>query len=201
MTVLSVVQNVCLAVGLTRPDVVMTSQDREMLEMVRLANEVAIQIRDAEFDWQALSKIYTVTGNGSLSAFPLPDDYCRMTVAGNIWSSRWSWGLNKVPSLDEWIEKQVVPYTSVTGDWIIFGNELNIQPVMAGTEYVKFPYISNLIVNQPPEICRIGSQPIPIHSGCRSMRSSSGLSGRTDRRRVLPLTMTKSASRRLFIRR
>ncbi|MCP2134598.1 hypothetical protein J2S28_001650 [Rhizobium sp. SLBN-94] len=124
----------------------MTSQDREMLEMVRLANEVAIQIRDAEFDWQALSKIYTVTGNGSLSAFPLPDDYCRMTVAGNIWSSRWSWGLNKVPSLDEWIEKQVVPYTSVTGDWIIFGNELNIQPVMAGTEYVKFPYISNLIV-------------------------------------------------------
>lgn len=146
MSLLSVVQNVCLAVGLTRPDVVMTSQDREMLEMMRLANEVAIQIRDAEFDWQALTKVYTFTGDGLAEAFALPSDYARMPTKGRIWSSRWSWEIQKIGNIDDWLELISVPIQPVTGQWTIYGDEMHILPIMDVTETIRYPYISNLIV-------------------------------------------------------
>ncbi len=146
MTILSVVQNVCLAVGLTRPDVVMTSQDREMLEMVRLANEVAIQIRDAEFDWQALTEVYSFTGDGTAEAFSMPLGYQRMPTKGRIWSSRWSWEIQKIGSIDDWLELISVPIQPMTGQWIIYGDEMHILPVMESTETVRYPFISNLIV-------------------------------------------------------
>lgn len=148
MTILSVVQNVALAVGIEYPDAVFSVEDRTMREMVRVVNDVAIRIRDAEFDWQALQAIHTATGDGSIDAFPLPDDYARMTIAGNLWSSRWSWGINKVPSIDEWLEMQAVPYVSVTGDWIIYGDQLHVMPVMSASETVRFTYVRNTIVRQ-----------------------------------------------------
>jgi hypothetical protein len=146
MTILSVVQNVCLAVGLDKPDVAMSSTDREIMELIRIANDVAALIRDAEFDWQALQLIHTITGDGLADAFDLPEDYARMPTKGTLWSSRWTWGMNQVESIDLWLEMLVTPYVSVTGDWIIFGDQLHLLPVMASTETVKFPYITNLIV-------------------------------------------------------
>jgi hypothetical protein len=146
MTILSVAQNVCLAVGLDKPDVVMSSTDREIMELVRIANDVAILIRDAEFDWQVLQGIHTIAGDALADAFDLPEDYARMTTKGTLWSSRWTWGMNQVESIDKWLEMQVTPYVSVTGDWIIYGDQLHILPVMASTETVKFPYISDLTV-------------------------------------------------------
>lgn len=148
MTILSVVQNVALAVGIEYPDAVFSSDDRTMREMQRLVNEVALRIRDAEFDWQALQAIHTATGNASATAFDLPSDYFRMTLVGNLWSSRWSWGINKVPSIDEWLEMQSVPYVSVIGDWIMYGNQIHVMPVMASGETVKFTYLRNTIVRQ-----------------------------------------------------
>lgn len=146
MSLLSVVQNACLAVGLTRPDVVITSQDREMQEMVRLANDVAIRIRDAEFDWQALTKVFSFNGDGTAEAFALPSDYARMPTSGRIWSSRWSWEIQKVGNIDNWLQLISVPIQPVTGQWIIFGDQMHILPVMDGTETIRYPYISNLIV-------------------------------------------------------
>ncbi|WP_312809351.1 hypothetical protein [Agrobacterium cavarae] len=148
MTILSVVQNVCLAVGIEYPDAVFSSDDRTMREMQRVVNDVAASIRDVEFDWQALQAIYLVTGDGAAGAFNLPSDYARMTTKGSLWSSRWSWGINKIASLDEWIEMQATPYVSVTGDWIIFGDQLHVMPIMAATETIRFPYVRNTIVRQ-----------------------------------------------------
>lgn len=148
MTILSVVQNVALAVGIEYPDSVFSSDDRTMLEMQRVVNDVAIRIRDIEFDWQALQAISTTTGNAADEAFDLPTDYFRMTLVGNLWSSRWSWGINKVPSIDEWLEMQAVPYVSVSGDWIIYGDQLHVLPVMASGETARFTYIRNTIVRQ-----------------------------------------------------
>lgn len=148
MSILSVVQNVCLAVGLAKPDVVMSSGDREMQEMVRLANKVAVQMRDAEFDWQALTEVHSFTGDGTAEAFALPEDYQRMPTKGRIWSSRWSWEIQKIANIDDWLELISVPIQPVTGQWIIYGDEMHVLPVMADTETIRYPYISNLIVKQ-----------------------------------------------------
>ncbi|MCZ7488539.1 hypothetical protein [Rhizobium rhizogenes] len=146
MSILSVVQNVCLAVGLTRPDVVMSSQDREMTEMVRLARDVSIRIRDAEFDWQTLTKVFSFNGDGTAEAFALPSDYSRMPTSGRVWSSRWSWEIQKVGNIDDWLQLISVPIQPVTGQWIIFSDQMHILPVMDATETIRYPYISNLIV-------------------------------------------------------
>lgn len=146
MTILSVVQNVALTVGIERPDVVMTSDDREMQEMRRVANQVARRIRDAEFDWQALQVIKTITGDGVTSAFDLPPDYARMTTKAGLWSSRWTWGMSQVSSTDEWLEMLATGFVPVTGQWAIFGDKLNILPALSVTDMVRFVYITNLIV-------------------------------------------------------
>lgn len=142
MTLLSVVQNVCLVVGLAKPDQVAASTDRDMLEMMRIANEVAIRIRDAEFDWQALQAETTLTGDGASMDFDLPQDYARMPTKASMWSSRWSWSLEQVPSTDAWLELQAVPVIAATGQWIIYGGQIHILPAMAQAETVKFFYIS-----------------------------------------------------------
>ncbi|MBY3597568.1 phage adaptor protein [Rhizobium bangladeshense] len=146
MTILSVVQNVCLAVGLQKPDAVMSSTDREMLELVRLAGDVAADIRDAEFDWQALQVIKDFNGDGVTAAFDLPDDYARMKTKATLWSSRWLWGMEHITDTDEWLELLTLPYVAVSGQWIIYGDQLHILPVLDAADTLKFVYISNLIV-------------------------------------------------------
>lgn len=145
MTILSVCQNVALVVALDEPDIVFSSTDREMKELARLANEMALRIA-GDFDWQKLQKIETITGDGSTEGHPLPSDYERMLRTASLWSSRWSWAFNHIADPDLWLEYQVVPYTFVNGNWMIYGNEMHILPVMTSTETVKYWYISNEIV-------------------------------------------------------
>ncbi len=146
MSILSVVQNVCLTVGLDKPDVVLSSTDREMQEMVRIANEVAIRIRDAEFDWQTLQAIKTIQGDGVAEAFDLPDDYARMQSTARLWSSRWSWGLQHISDPDGWLEMLAVPVVPVSGQWIIYDDQIHILPVTQSTETIRFFYISKNVV-------------------------------------------------------
>lgn len=148
MTILSVVQNACLAVGVDVPDAVMTNQDREVLEMVRIANDTAAYIRDVEYDWQALQKIHTLTGDGVTEAWDLPEDYARMNTKSTLWSSRWSWGFEHVTSTDDWLEMIATGFIPVSGQWSIFGGQMHILPVLTDTETAQFVYITNLIVKQ-----------------------------------------------------
>jgi hypothetical protein len=145
MTVLSVVQNVCLVVAIDKPDQVFASTDREMQEMARLANEITDRLM-LGYDWQALQIIKTYTGDDVSEGFDLPEDYDRMVEGASLWSSRWTWAFNHILSPDTWLEYQVVPYTFVNGNWIMYGGQLHILPLMASTETVKFFYVSNKIV-------------------------------------------------------
>lgn len=146
MTILSVVQNVSLAVGIDRPDTFVSSEDREMQEMRRVANQVALRIRDAEYDWQALQKVQTLTGDGLTADWDLPADYARMMTKAGLWSSRWGWSLEQVTSIDGWLEMLSTGFIPVTGQWSLYGDQIHVLPLMTATETVGFAYISNLIV-------------------------------------------------------
>lgn len=142
MAILDVVSRVCLVTGLDVPTQVFASTDREMLEMQRLANEIAERIQDS-YNWQELLVMQTETGNGVTETFPLPADYAQMYKTSSMWSSRWTWALNHIPDVDTWLEYQVVPYTFVNGNWIIYGNQLHVLPIMASTETLKYWYVSS----------------------------------------------------------
>jgi hypothetical protein len=141
MTVLSVCQNVSLVIGIEKPDQVFASTDREYMELARLANEMAQAIAD-EHDWQKLQGIHTITGDGATEAQDLPSDYDRMLKTASVWSSRWTWAFNHINDPDVWLEYQVVPYTFVNGNWIIYGDQMHVLPIMESTETIKFFYIS-----------------------------------------------------------
>lgn len=145
MTVLSVVSNACLVLGMDQPDVLMTSTDREYQELARLANDTARMIAE-DYDWQRLQQVATITGNAVDEAFDLPDDFDRMVQPSSMWSSRWTWALDKIPSSDQWLEMQVTPYTFTYGNWIIYGGQFHVLPIMADAEITKFFYITDKIV-------------------------------------------------------
>jgi hypothetical protein len=145
MTVLSVVSNACLVLGIDQPDVLMTNTDREYQELARLVNDTARMIAE-DYDWQLLQKVATITGNAVDEGFNVPSDYDRMVQPASIWSNRWSWSITKISSTDEWLAMQVTPYTYTFGNWIIYGDQFHILPVMAASEITKFFYISDLIV-------------------------------------------------------
>jgi len=146
MTILSVVKDVALKIGIEQPDAVYTSTTRDMLEMQALIDEVSTDIVEC-YSWQYLTKQETITGDGATEAQALPSDYKEMLAGSDIWSSRWTWAFNHITSPNEWLEYQVVPYTFVNGNWIIFGNAIHILPIMTATETAKFFYKSNQYVS------------------------------------------------------
>lgn len=141
MTILSVIQNVSLVIGIDKPTLVFASTDREHLELARLANEIAQRIVSVN-DWQVLQVINTFTGDAVTEAFTMPTDYDRMVTSASVWSSRWTWAFNHITDPDTWLEYQVVPYLFVNGNWIIYGGEFHVLPVMDTGETVKFFYVS-----------------------------------------------------------
>ena len=145
MSILSVVERVCLVIGIDKPTQLFSSPDREYQELARLANEIAWRIASVH-DWQALTAVNTFTGDGSSEGFDLPSDYDRMSEASDIWSSRWLWSMTHVASRNTWLEHQVIPHSIVTGEWTIYGGQFHILPIMTAGETAKFFYVSNAIV-------------------------------------------------------
>lgn len=145
MTILSIVQDASMKIGLEKPDAVFASTDRDMLEMQEVIADAASDILSCH-DWQKLQTIKTITGDDASEAFALPTDYERMLEGASMWSSKWTWAFNHIVNPDTWLEYQVVPYTFVNGNWMLYGNEIHVLPIMLSTETLKFFYVSNLIV-------------------------------------------------------
>lgn len=145
MTVLAVAQQVALAVGIKRPIAVFASTDRDMQELQAVLNEAVAVIGEA-FDWQALRKVQTLTGDGSTEAWPLPTDYARMPATGNLWSGRSRGEMMHITDPDEWLSFDIYPVGPIHGVWSLFGGTLNIRPVLAVNETAKFFYIRAGIV-------------------------------------------------------
>lgn len=146
MTALSVAAAVALRVGLPVPSVLFSSTDRTWQAFASLLNECATDIAEA-FDWQALKRTHTITGDGSTIGHPLPDDYERMLKAANVWSSPYLWGMEHVTDTDRWLEYLVLPYRPVSGAWTIYGNLFQILPELPNAETAQFFYITDQIVS------------------------------------------------------
>lgn len=145
MTILQVVQGAATVLGIDVPSLVFGATSREMVEMQSLVNEIARRIAEVN-DWQALKTIKQYDGDGVSEAFDLPSDYDRMLVTASIWSSQWTWNLNHILDSDQWLEMQVIPFTFIYGNWMIYGGQYHQLPIMPVGANVKFFYISNLIV-------------------------------------------------------
>jgi len=127
MTLLTVVNDVCAAVGVhqTTSVVANINANRTMFEMLALANEMAARIAGDMRDWTMLRKQTTLTGTGVLvgnvmtgtEAFPLPADYLRMLTNSHVWRSTSTLQpMQFVPNTDEWLQRRSANWSHAWGE-------------------------------------------------------------------------------------
>jgi len=83
--ILYCVQQACLQLGLAPPAGVYDSQDDNAILMGAVANLAGILVTD-DFNWQDLQEVFTVTGDGVQTQFPLPVNFSSF-VDNTGWSS------------------------------------------------------------------------------------------------------------------
>ena len=145
MTVLAAIQEACGVIPLRQPSSVFGSSDREALELQRLANTVGRRIARA-YEWQELTTLATINGNGATTAFALPADYYKMPRDTKLWSSKLEQPYSHIMSLDAWLEMEVRSFNNIIGRWIIIGNMIEIRPAPASGETINYYYLSNNFV-------------------------------------------------------
>lgn len=144
MTALSAMQSAAIRLIGRKPEVFFGSPEKFELEIVDLVNEVAGDIAESH-DWQVLTKVHTITGDGVQSAFPLPDDYDRMLLVSDMFDpNSWAWGYIHYTNVSEWLQDKARGLVGIPGAWIMLENNFNFFPVPSTDAEAQFPYASNL---------------------------------------------------------
>lgn len=146
MTVLSVARDVALNIGIKRPSEILSSTDREVEELRDVMLDMAERISQGH-DWNILSGIGTITGDGTTVAHSLPNDYDRMIVETEVRSSSLETALTHITSLDRWNELLTQSFDYVINAWTIYGGQIHLRPALSATETATFFYISNKIAD------------------------------------------------------
>jgi hypothetical protein len=145
MSLLTVVQDVCAAVGVEIPTTVFTSiaNNRTMQEMVALANEMAQRIAYDTREWTRLKTQVTFTGDGVLvppvtgvmagtTAFALPANYKRMLLTAQVWRSTSTLQpMRFIADTDQWLQRRAANEVDAWGEWTLLGDYMHIYPIMA----------------------------------------------------------------------
>jgi hypothetical protein len=112
-----------------------------ILELCDLVNEVAQDIAKYQ-DWQALTKIAVLSGDGSSTTVELPYDYDRMVLDSDLQAPQnWAWGYTHFLNLNDFVFDQDRGVNLTPGGWTIYGGNLQFSPAPSGE--TKFPYITN----------------------------------------------------------
>ena len=142
MTLLSVVKDVCAAVGVIQPVSIFSgiTGNRTMQEMLSLANEMAQRIAYDGRDWTKLRATAVLTGDGVLTdegwvgttAFSLPANYKRMLLNSNVWRSTSSQTpMRFISDTEEWMHRRAGWSDDSSGEWTMYGGKIHIYPVMS----------------------------------------------------------------------
>lgn len=146
MTILDAMQSAAIRLIGTKPQVFFGASNTDNvfeMEITDLINEVAKDICKYA-DWQALTKIRVIAGDGVTEVFPFDDDYDRQLLVTDIQdTTSWFWRYHHVPNITDFIFYKNRGFNLITpGIWCIFNNEINFWPPPATGENATFPYIS-----------------------------------------------------------
>jgi hypothetical protein len=147
MSLLTVCQDVCKVIALDVPATIINNEDREIVELLALAQEMADRIASGH-EWQKFSTVCELEGDGDQEDFDLPENYDRMLVDDDVWSSTLSTTLTPIKSLNQWLGMEVTAFDFVLNSWIIFGGQMHIKPALATGATAKYFYQSNEIISE-----------------------------------------------------
>lgn len=147
MNILQIVQAATLSFDVERPAILYSGTDRTALELADAVNTAALQILD-EYDWQKLIKTATLTGDGVLSAFALPDDFSRMVKDASLIGPNWRfYPAEQMQDFNLWLELMDFPVATWQQRWMVFGGNINVLPALPAGTPLSYGYISTNIVS------------------------------------------------------
>lgn len=142
MTVGTAIATAALRVTGDRIPSAFSSADQIAVELADLANDVARDIAESH-QWNVLTKIATITGDGTQTAFDMPSDYDRMLIGGGVQNANsWLWDYRHVPSVEEWLHLTNRGFVGLRNAWIILGGQMQFNPAPSGT--ANFAYVSSM---------------------------------------------------------
>ena len=144
MSLLSVVKDVCLAIGVNPPvSMFGTSvQPRTQAELLSLANDMAQRIAYDVREWTALKTIATYAGDGITDRFALPANYKRMLLTSQVYpSASPRQPLRFIADTNNWLARRAGGDSTGWGEWTLIGNDMLIHPVLAVGQNVTFAYL------------------------------------------------------------
>jgi hypothetical protein len=150
MTILSVVKDVALGVGVNPPTSMFAAsvQPRTQAELLSLANEMAQRIAYDVREWRELKLFCTFAGPGAPvapfnnSVHPLPANYRRMLVSSQVYAS---WmprqPLSFIADTNEWLVRRMSGAAFSFSEYTLLGNSMLIYPALAAGQSVSFAYL------------------------------------------------------------
>lgn len=139
MTVASAMKAAALRVAGYRPAAFFGSTQNLEMELSDLVNEVAQDVAKYQ-DWQALTKIASYGGNGTVTVYDLPSDYDRMTQTAMIQGDSWFCGYSPYTDMNAFIYDSESGFPGIIGAWIMYGDQIHIHP--APSQTIRYPYQS-----------------------------------------------------------
>jgi hypothetical protein len=130
MSLISVVQDVCAVVGVSRPSSIFAglNSSRTQQEMLALANEMAQRIAYETREWAALKHVFDADAStadntaAGVSRFSLPADFQRLLLTANLYrKSMPALPLRFIPDQDTWLQRRLWGYNDYRGEWTIIG--------------------------------------------------------------------------------
>lgn len=153
MTCLSIIQSVCLRVGLPKPNAAITSSDTKIQQMLELLDEEGQELA-ARHSWQALTILdvfTTVASNVQFSFVEIPtvadgstttNANARFIVNNTIWNKSTRLPIYGCLSPQEW---EMLAATSITGPYSryrIVANSMEFIPVPVAGQTCVYEWVS-----------------------------------------------------------
>lgn len=139
---LAAMQSAAIRLVGRRPSVFFGASEQLEVELCDLVNEVAQVIIDYA-DWQGLTRLHTITGDGEETEFALPADYGRQLLRSDVQDlDSWAWGYVRITDINDFLFQSRLGFTPLPGGWILFENKMLFAPAPSDGGTATFPYIT-----------------------------------------------------------
>lgn len=143
MTLLTIVQDASVILGLPEPSAVASSTDPATKKLLRYANQAGRELMRYH-DWQNLiieQEFTSLNQETQTNAIP-PNDYDRLVYNAMVWDRTSHLQLAGPTPQRYWSLIQSGISSGISGYWRLIGNQMHILPVMDAGHTLAFEYIS-----------------------------------------------------------
>lgn len=142
MSLLTVIQDAMLLCGLTKPTAVLTSTDTAIQQFVAFAQQEVDETFTGN-NWRNSHVDFLITGDGTSTLWPIPNDFERMIAGQAMWSQKYpSIPLQGPISDTDYLALKALPVMPVRPVWRLIGGILEIWPALSLGELVNGSYFS-----------------------------------------------------------